>query len=264
MTHPYIDRTTAVENAFGQPQTIVVLGGTSEIGLAISRALISPVTRTIVLACRNVDQGEQAAVALRDGKVAVEVVFYDAADMASHAPLIDGLAAAHGDLDVIVLAFGQLGDADVVATDPQAAAALVQVNMGGAVAAGIASANRLRAQGHGSLVVLSSVAGERVRKGNFVYGATKAGLDGFAQGLGDALEGSGARVLVVRPGFVRSKMTTGMKEAPFATTPEKVAEVTVRGLRAGRRTVWAPGILRFVFMTLRHVPGPIWRRLPLG
>jgi decaprenylphospho-beta-D-erythro-pentofuranosid-2-ulose 2-reductase len=113
-------------------------------------------------------------------------------------------------------------------------------------------------------VVLSSVAGERVRKANFVYGATKAGLDGFAQGLGDSLEGTGARVLVVRPGFVHSAMTKGMKAAPFATTPDKVADVTVRGLRRGSRTVWAPGILRFVFSALRHVPGPIWRKLPLG
>jgi decaprenylphospho-beta-D-erythro-pentofuranosid-2-ulose 2-reductase len=114
------------------------------------------------------------------------------------------------------------------------------------------------------LVVLSSVAGERVRRANFVYGATKAGLDGFAQGLGDSLVGTGARVLVVRPGFVHSAMTKGMKAVPFATTPDRVAVITAGALRAGRRTVWAPGILRYVFSILRHVPGPIWRRLPLG
>jgi decaprenylphospho-beta-D-erythro-pentofuranosid-2-ulose 2-reductase len=111
---------------------------------------------------------------------------------------------------------------------------------------------------------MSSVAGERVRKVNPVYGGTKAGLDGFAQGLGDSLAGTGVHVLVVRPGFVHSAMTTGMKPAPFATTPDQVAAATVAGLRAGRRTVWAPGILRYVFMVLRHLPGPIWRRLPLG
>ena len=114
------------------------------------------------------------------------------------------------------------------------------------------------------LVVLSSVAGERVRRANFVYGATKAGLDGFAQVLGDSLVGSGARVLVVRPGFVHSAMTKGLKAAPFATTPDRVAAITVKGLRSGRRTVWAPGILRYVFSIFRHLPGPVWRRLPLG
>ncbi|MFN8022296.1 MAG: decaprenylphospho-beta-D-erythro-pentofuranosid-2-ulose 2-reductase [Acidimicrobiales bacterium] len=253
-----------MDNAFGQPQNIVVLGGTSEIGLAIARRLVSPVTRHVVLACRDLDKGEQVAAAMRGDGFDVPVVHFDAADTASHERIVGEIIEQVGDLDVVVLAFGQLGDADAVASDPEAAAALVHVNFTGAVSAGLAVANRLRSQGHGTLVVLSSVAGERVRKGNFVYGSTKAGLDGFAQGLGDSLDGSGARVLVVRPGFVHSQMTKGLKAAPFATTPEVVADATVAGLRAGRRTVWAPGILRFVFSALRHVPGPIWRRLPLG
>jgi decaprenylphospho-beta-D-erythro-pentofuranosid-2-ulose 2-reductase len=253
-----------MDNAFGQPQNIVVLGGTSEIGLAIARRLLSPVTRHVVLACRDLDKGEQAAVSVRGDGFDVPVVHFDAADTSSHQRIIGDIVEQIGDLDVVVLAFGQLGDAEAVANDPTAAAALVHVNFTGAVSAGLAVANQLRSQGHGTLVVLSSVAGERVRKGNFVYGSTKAGLDGFAQGLGDSLEGTGARVLVVRPGFVHSQMTKGMQAAPFATTPDVVAEVTVAGLRSGRRTVWAPGILRFVFSALRHVPGPIWRRLPLG
>jgi decaprenylphospho-beta-D-erythro-pentofuranosid-2-ulose 2-reductase len=253
-----------MDNAFGQPQTIVVLGGTSEIGLAIARKLVSPVTRTIVLACRDLDKGEQAAAALRDSSVTVDVVHFDGADSASHEAVVRQIAAAHGDIDVAVLAFGQLGDGEATGRDVEEAAKLAQVNFTGAVSASIAVANQLRSQGHGTLVVLSSVAGERVRKANFVYGATKAGLDGFAQGLGDSLVGSGARVLVVRPGFVHSAMTAGMQPAPFATTPDHVAEVTVKGLRSGRRTVWAPGILRYVFSVLRHVPGPVWRRLPLG
>jgi len=253
-----------MDNAFGQPQTIVVLGGTSDIGLAIARELISPVTRTIVLACRDLDRGERAAAALRDGAFEVVVVHFDGADTASHEALIAGLAATYGDLDVVVLAFGQLGNGEETGRDVTGAAVLAHLNFTGAVSVAVAVANRLRVQGHGTLVVLSSVAGERVRKANFVYGATKAGLDGFAQGLGDSLVGSGARVLVVRPGFVHSAMTKGMKAAPFATTPDKVAEVTVRGLRRGSRTVWAPGILRFVFSALRHLPAPVWRRLPLG
>jgi decaprenylphospho-beta-D-erythro-pentofuranosid-2-ulose 2-reductase len=253
-----------MDNAFGQPQTIVVLGGTSDIGLAIARQLISPVTRTIVLACRDLDRGERAAAALRDGSYEVVVVYFDGAETGSHEALIAGVADTYGDLDVVVLAFGQLGNGEDTGRDVPEAAALAHLNFTGALSASIAVANRLRTQGHGALVVLSSVAGERVRKANFVYGATKAGLDGFAQGLGDSLVGTGARVLVVRPGFVHSAMTKGMKAAPFATTPDKVAEVTVRGLRRGRRTVWAPGIVRFVFSALRHVPAPVWRRLPLG
>jgi decaprenylphospho-beta-D-erythro-pentofuranosid-2-ulose 2-reductase len=253
-----------MDNAFGQPQTIVVLGGTSEIGLAIAHELLSPVTRHVVLACRDVAAGEQAAASLRGDRFEVSVVHFDGADPASHEAVVADIVERVGDLDVVVLAFGQLGHGDETGRDVEAAAALAQVNFTGAVAAGVAVANRLRVQGHGTLVVLSSVAGERVRKANFVYGATKAGLDGFAQGLGDALVGTGARVLVVRPGFVHSKMTKGLKAAPLSTTPDVVAKLTVKGLRSGRRTVWAPGGLRFVFSGLRHLPGPVWRRLPLG
>ncbi len=253
-----------MENAFGQPQHIVVLGGTSDIGAAIVRALTSPATQTVVLACRDVDRGEAVAASLRSATVSVHVVHFDARAVDDHAATLEQIVAEHGDIDVVVLAFAQLGENNVTLTDPVAAADLVRVNMGGAVGAGVAAANCLRRQGHGSLVVLSSVAGERVRKGNVVYGATKAGLDAFAQGLGDALEGSGARVLVVRPGFVRSKMTTGLQAAPFATTPDKVAQAVVRGLRSRRRTVWVPGLLRGVMLVFRHLPGSVWRRLPIN
>lgn len=252
-----------MNNGLGEPQTIVLLGGTSDIGLAVVRELLTPTARTVVLAVRDMERGERCADGLRHDGLTVEVVHFDGADTASHQPIIDGIAERHGDLDLVVVAFAQLGGPDV-ARDTAAAAALAHVNFTGAVSAMVATANRLRIQGHGAIVVLSSVAGERVRKGNPVYGATKAGLDGFAQGFGDELAADGVHVMVVRPGFVHSQMTAGMKAAPFATTPEKVAAVAAAGLRQRRRMVWAPGILRLVFMVLRHVPGPVWRRLPLG
>lgn len=255
-----------MNDGLGMPQTLVLLGGNSEIGLAIVRHLLSPTTRTVVLASRSVEKGEVAAGGIRQAApgVGVEVVPFDGAAVDTHEQLLRELATRHGDLDVVIVAFGQLGHGADLLHDPGAAAALGAVNFSGAVGSCIASANVMRSQGHGVLVVLSSVAGERVRKANPVYGGTKAGLDGFAQGLGDALVGSGVSVCVVRPGFVHSPMTAGMPAAPFATTPDKVAAATVKALRAGRRTVWAPGILRLVFSVLRHLPGPIWRRLPLG
>jgi decaprenylphospho-beta-D-erythro-pentofuranosid-2-ulose 2-reductase len=120
-------------------------------------------------------------------------------------------------------------------------------------------ADRFRRQGHGTLVVLSSVAAERARKANYVYGSSKAGLDAFAQGLGDALVGTGARVMVVRPGFVHSRMTAGMASQPFATTPDVVATQIMRGLARGSDTVWAPPLVRWVFVVMRHLPRPLWR-----
>lgn len=253
-----------MENAFGEVQNIVVLGGQSEIGLAIAHRLVSATTRSVVLACRRPDDARNAVDSLARPGLTVEAVAFDAARTDSHRSLVDDVTSRFGEPDVVIVAFGQLGDQSAFDDDPSEAVKVAQVNFTGAVSVSLEYARVLRRQGHGRLVVLSSVAGERVRKANFVYGSTKAGLDGFAQGLGDSLEGSGAGVLVVRPGFVHSRMTTGLKPAPFSTTPDAVAEVVAKGLRSGRRTVWAPGILRPVFSILRHLPGPVWRRLPLG
>lgn len=244
-------------NAFDQPQTILVLGGRSDIAHAIVRELASPALTTVVLAHRG---GEPVEIAGLPDTTAVHCVAFDATDHASHAGFIGSVAAEHGDLDVVIQAFGQLGGPEVN-SDPIAAGHLVDVNVTGAVSSGLAVAGRLREQGHGVLVVLSSVAGVRTRPSNFVYGATKAGQDAFATGLGHALVGSGARVMTVRPGFVRSAMTEGLDEAPFACDPSDVAEAVAAGLRSRKTVVWAPGVLRYVFAILRIVPGFVWRRL---
>lgn len=253
---------STMQNALQEPQTIVLLGGTSEIGLAIVDELLSPSTRTVVLACRRPDDAHTERFERDHLTVAVEQ--FDALETGAHDGLIRRLADRYGDLDVVVLAFGQLGSQADFDDDPAAAAELATVNYTGAVTASLAAAAQMRRQGHGQLVVLSSVAGERGRASNFVYGSSKAGLDAFAQGLGDSLAGSGVKVTVIRPGFVHSKMTSGMKPAPFSATPQEVAKLAVAGIRSGRHTVWTPGILRYVFMILRHVPRGIFRRLPLG
>lgn len=253
-----------MNNAVGEAQTIVLLGGNSDIGVAVVKAAITPFTRTVVLASRTYDKGEQVAATIRREGLDVQVVAFDGADTAGHEGFVDALATRFGDLDLVVVAFAALGDPEATRTSATAAAELAHVNFTGAVSSIVAVGNRLRAQGHGALVVLSSVAGERVRQANPVYGGTKAGLDGFCQGYGDWLAGQGVRMLVVRPGFVHSAMTQGLKPAPLSTTPEKVAEVTVKALRGSRRTVWAPPLLQVLFSVLRHLPGPVWRRLPLG
>ena len=252
-----------MDNALAEPQTIVLLGGTSDIGRAIVERLVTPATRTIVLAGRRPDEMRPDELA-RPGVAVDTVALRRRRRPTTHEALVADLVARHGDLDVVIVAFGQLVDQAELDADPARAAAMVTVNYTGAVSSCLAVAAQFRRQGHGRLVVLSSVAGERVRKANFVYGSSKAGLDGFAQGLGDALAGSGASVLVVRPGFVHSQMTEGMKAAPMATTPSAVAEATVTALARGRRTVWVPATLRPVFTVFRHLPGPVWRRLPLA
>jgi decaprenylphospho-beta-D-erythro-pentofuranosid-2-ulose 2-reductase len=245
-----------MNNAINQPQTILVLGGNSDIARAIVAELSSPALKTVVLACRDAASADTSGFA---SDVEIATITFDATKHALHASMIEEVAAEHGDLDVVIQAFGQLG-LDV-ADDPVAAANLVTVNYAGAVSSGLAVAAQLRKQGHGTLVVLSSVAGVRTRASNFVYGSTKAGQDAFATGLGHSLHGSGANVMTVRPGFVRSSMTKGMQEAPFTIDVSDVAKAVANGLKKGSSVVWAPAKLRGVFALLKFAPDFVWRKL---
>ena len=251
-----------MRDAVGAVQSLLVLGGTSEIGLATARRLVADRTRRVVLAARDPAGAEAAAEELRRaGADEVATVAFDATDTASHAAFVDEVFDRHGDIDCVLVAFGVLGDAERLARDPAAAVEAVTVNYTGAVSVSLPVAERLRRQGHGTIVYLSSVAGERVRKSNFVYGSTKAALDGFAQGLGDWLQGTGVEVMVVRPGFVRTKMTAGLEAAPLATDADAVADAIAAGLRRRAHTVWAPAPLRLVMTAVRHLPRPLFRRL---
>lgn len=250
-------------DALGEPQSVLVLGGTSEIALATVLALPRARLRRVVLAGRP-SAGLDAAVArlTAAGVVGATLETFDAVDTGSHGVLVDRVFDA-GDIDIVVMAFGLLGDQSEAEADPTLAVTVATTNYTGAVSSGLHVARQLRAQGHGTLVVLSSVAGDRARRSNYVYGSTKAGLDAFAQGLGDALHGSGARVLVVRPGFVRTRMTEGLQEAPMTVDAQDVAKVIVTALRKGRETVYAPGPLRFVMAGLKSLPRPVFRKLPM-
>jgi decaprenylphospho-beta-D-erythro-pentofuranosid-2-ulose 2-reductase len=254
-----------VRDAFGRVQSLVVLGGASDIGAAIAERLVTDGCRVVVLAGRRPPAMAAVAARLRRaGAERVEIVDWDATDIAAHGAAVDAAFRAVGDgadVDAVVLAAGVLGDQEDFDRNPAAAADAVVANYAGPVSTLLHVRDRLRDQGHGTIIVLSSVAGERTRKANYVYGSTKAGLDAFAQGLGDALVGSGVRVLVVRPGFVHSAMTEGHDPAPFATTPDEVAEAVVDALAGTREVVWVPGVLRYVFTGFRHLPRGVWRKV---
>jgi decaprenylphospho-beta-D-erythro-pentofuranosid-2-ulose 2-reductase len=247
-------------DAVGNPQSILLLGGTSEIGLATVEAFASDRPLRVVLAGRPSSRLEEAKSRLEARGCAVETMPFDAREPDTD---VVAKAAAGGDIDVALVAFGLLGDNERAWTDVATAVELAQVNYTAAVAVGVALGERMSAQGHGSIVAFSSVAGERARRSNFVYGSTKAGLDAFYSGLTEALRPVGVQVTVVRPGFVRTRMTEGMKPAPLSTTPEAVAAVVVDAVRTRKELVWAPAPLRFVMSALRHVPRPIFRRLPI-
>lgn len=241
----------------------MILGGRSEIGLAVARRLVDGGARTVVLAARRSGELDAEEAALRAaGATDVDRVEFDADDVAGQRAVFDGIVARHGPLDVVVTAFGILGDQRRAEVDVEHALAVLHTDYVAHVAALTHLAGLLREQGGGTLVVFSSVAGVRVRRANYVYGSAKAGLDGFASGLADALVGSGVRLLLVRPGFVVGRMTEGMSPAPFSSTPDQVADATVAALRRGRGEVWVPGVLRPLFAALRFLPRAVWRRLP--
>ncbi|MGN6751282.1 MAG: SDR family NAD(P)-dependent oxidoreductase [Intrasporangium sp.] len=251
-------------DACGEVQSVLVLGATSEIaGATVARLARGGRLERVVLAGRPVAGREVVVERIRGlGVRTVEVVDFDARDRSRHPSLIAG-AFDGGEVDVVLLSWGALPDESVVRADPLAAADVVDVNYTAVVTTLLPAAERMRAQGHGVIVVLSSAAATRGRASNALYGSTKAGVDALASGLGDALHGTGVSVVVVRPGFVRTRMTAGRQPAPLAVGPEEVAEAIATNLDRGSRTVWVPASLRYVMAALAATPRAIFRRLPI-
>jgi decaprenylphospho-beta-D-erythro-pentofuranosid-2-ulose 2-reductase len=241
----------------GRPQRVLLLGGTSEIGLAVVEALGLVPESEVILAGRDEQRLIAAGKALN---CQVSTVPFDATDTTGHQALIDHLFT-QGSLDIVISAAGVLIPQEECETDVRQAAAMVETNFTGHVSTLLAVAAHMRAQGRGTIVVLSSVAALRPRKANFVYGSAKAGQDAFVRGLADSLHGSGVRVLLVRPGFVTGRMTAGMRPQPMATTPEAVGTATALALRSGRNTIWVPAKLAVLATALQYIPRPLWRRI---
>jgi decaprenylphospho-beta-D-erythro-pentofuranosid-2-ulose 2-reductase len=253
-----------VLDAVGNPQTILVLGGTSEIGLAICERYLQNAHARIVLAAMPNDPGRDDAVAQMKaaGARSVELIDFEATEPESHPKMIEA-AFANGDVDVAIVAFGILGDAEELWQNQQKAVLAAEINYTAAVSVGVLLGEKMRAQGFGQIIAMSTVAGERVRRSNFVYGSSKAGLDGFYLGLAEALREYGVRVLVIRPGQVRTRMSAHIKEAPLTVDKEYVANLAVTASAKGKELVWAPAAFRYVMMVLRHIPRSIFRKLPI-
>jgi decaprenylphospho-beta-D-erythro-pentofuranosid-2-ulose 2-reductase len=236
---------------------VLLLGGTSEIGLAVLAALGLPANAEVILAGRD---EQRLAAAGKELPGQVRTVPYDALQTTRHQAFVDGVFA-DGPVDLVVSAAGVLVPQADLERDVRQAAMLIETNFTGHVSTLLAVAAHMRTQGRGTIVVLSSVAAVRPRKANPVYGSAKAGLDAFARGLADLLHGTGVRVLLVRPGFVTGRMTAGMPPAPLATTPEAVGQATAAALRRGQSTVWVPRSLAGLALALKLVPRPLWRRI---
>lgn len=243
-------------NALGEPQSVLLVGGTSDIGTAILDALTTPRLERVVLTARDPEALPATRGALATERVRVDV------ESPQEASAALGSVFASGDIDVAVLAVGLLGDQATDERDPDRMAQVLRVNGVDSAHAALTIFQRMAAQGHGTLVVLSSIAAVRPRRANFIYGAGKATIDAFTQGLIEAGRECGVDVLLVRPGFVRTRMTVGMPEAPFTVDASDVASDVVEALRKKRTIVYSPAAVGAVASVLKVLPRPLLRKLP--
>ena len=241
----------------GRPARILLLGGTSEIGLAILAALRAPKDSQVLLAGR--DEARLTAAG-KELQFEVTTLVFDALALDTHQGLIDSVFA-EGPVDLVIAATGILTPQDDVDAEPILAARMIEVNFTSHVTTLLAAVAKLRTQGQGTIVVLSSIAAIRPRKANYVYGSAKAGLDAFARGLADALHGTGIRLLLVRPGFVIGRMTEGMSAAPMSSTPAQVGQAVATALEGKATEIWVPRGLAVLATVLKLVPRPVWRQM---
>jgi decaprenylphospho-beta-D-erythro-pentofuranosid-2-ulose 2-reductase len=249
-----------MRDALGSVESVLVVGGTSDIGLATAAAFVRDGARRIVLAARDAGAAQARADEIGTG-ADVSVVEFDVVS-GDHDEFARAVFRDHGDVDVVVLAAGDLGHLDRQA-ETSAARPVLEVNFTGTALTALAVTAQFTQQGHGTLVVLSSAGAVRVRASNFAYGSSKAGIDAFAQGLGDRCHGTGVEVMVVRPGFVHTSMTAGLNAPPLASSAGEVAEAIVDGVRRRAAVVWVPGTMRWMMLAFLLLPRALFRRLPI-
>jgi decaprenylphospho-beta-D-erythro-pentofuranosid-2-ulose 2-reductase len=247
----------SMQNGPSRLSRVLLLGGTSEIGLAILSSLGLGSDTEVILAGRDQQRLEAAGKSLNRP---VTVALYDAVQTDAHQAFADQVCA-EGVPDLVIAATGILIPQEQAERDIRLAATMIETNFTGHVTALLAFGEAMRKRGSGTIVVLSSIAAVRPRKFNSVYGATKAALDAFARGYADSLHGTGVRVLLVRPGFVIGKMTEGMSPAPLATTPARIGATVATALRGNRSVVWVPAPLVGLATVMKLIPRPVWRTL---
>lgn len=239
---------------------ILVLGGASEIGLAIVSELICDTTGDVVMAGRSQSAHREQAISAiaASGSRSVEWVDFDACASEEHPALFDRIFTAP--VDIAIVAFGIL-DGPQTWKDHLKTVRLAQTNYVGALSVGALLAQKMSLQGYGQIVALSSVAGERPRKSNFVYGSSKAGLDGYYLQLGAVLKPAGVKVLVVRPGAVQGRMTAGRQRVMMSVSPQHVAKATVRAMERGKSMIRVPAAFGPIMALYRNLPAAVASRL---
>lgn len=240
----------------------VILGATKGMGRAVARQAAQR-GDTLFLLGRNTDDLARSAADCTAHGPAHEVGFAacDLADPDTFAPALDAADAALGGFDTVIVTAGAFGTQDALEADPVRLRALLTVNFAHTVLFCEAARARLMARGGGTLCVFSSVAGDRGRKPVVLYGASKAGLSAYLEGLDHRYRDAGLVTVCVKPGFVRTGMTEGLKPPPFAGEPGAVATRVLAAIDRKAPMVYAPGIWRWVMWVIRLLPRFVMRRV---
>jgi decaprenylphospho-beta-D-erythro-pentofuranosid-2-ulose 2-reductase len=241
---------------------VAFVGATRGMGRALARRMAERGDSLFLLG-RNPDELATSARDLeaRGAPRPVGTAALDLSRSESFAPGLEAAARALGGWDTLVVTAGEFGPQAELASDAGRLERLLHVNVTGTVVLCQMAAERLAARGGGTICAFSSVAGDRPRRSNYLYGASKAGLSAFLEGLGYAYGGRGVRVVSVRPGFVKTGMTAGLPVPPFAGEPDAVARTVLPALDAGRPVVYAPAAWRWIMLVIRALPRAVMRRL---
>lgn len=241
--------------------TTLILGATSGIAQAVCRQLALRGERLFLVA-RDAHRLQAAAadLGLRGADIA-GILAADLDRIDGHTDLLDEAWRALGTVDLVLVAHGVLGDQGACEADPARAQAVLDTNLGRTAVLLLHLTNRLQAQGSGTLAVISSVAGERGRASNYVYGAGKAGLTALLSGLRARLAPAGVRVVTVKPGPVATAMLADRPHPPLTADPDTVARGLLRGLARGCHTIWLPGIWRWIMLVIRLLPERMFMKL---
>lgn len=242
---------------------ILIIGATSAIAEACARQWAQQ-GHKLFLAARNAAQLTSIEADLRTrGANSVSHAVFDALDEAAHAPLLAQATQAMGGLDTVLIAHGTLSDQARAQTDLAYARREIETNGLSVVQLMGLAAEQLAPQGHGCIAVISSVAGDRGRQSNYVYGSAKALVSAFASGLRQRLTPLGVNVLTIKPGFVDTPMTAAFKKGALWAQPEKVARDITRAVERGQGVLYTPWFWWGIMAIIRTVPEAIFRKLKL-
>jgi decaprenylphospho-beta-D-erythro-pentofuranosid-2-ulose 2-reductase len=241
------------------PNRILILGATSAIAMAVMRQLVTPSVHFFLVARSKEKLTAVAQDLLVRGASRVDMLVTDLDDTQQHSQMLNVVISQLGSIDLALLAHGVLGDQAAAEKDYFAAEPILVTNFLSPVSLLTWLANYCVSQGRGTLAVISSVAGDRGRKSNYVYGASKAGLDAFLSGLRNRCDRAGVQVLTIKPGFVATPMTAHIQKNRLFVSPGRIAADILRAVRKRKDVVYVPWFWRPIMASIKAVPERIFK-----